>query len=104
VSAGARRVKVQGDLYHGRIPEGAVYVGRAGPGLPGSRFANPHKVREMGRDEAIRMYREHLAAHPELVAAARAELAGKTLACWCAPGQACHADVLLELAGTEAGR
>lgn len=28
----------------------------------------------------------------------RAELAGKNLACWCPPDQACHADVLLELA------
>ena len=28
----------------------------------------------------------------------RAELSGKSLACWCKPGQPCHADVLLELA------
>lgn len=28
----------------------------------------------------------------------RAELAGKDLACWCAIGSPCHADVLLELA------
>jgi hypothetical protein len=27
-----------------------------------------------------------------------AELRGKNLACWCKPGQPCHADVLLELA------
>jgi hypothetical protein len=26
------------------------------------------------------------------------ELRGKNLACWCKPGQPCHADVLLELA------
>jgi len=26
------------------------------------------------------------------------ELRGKNLACWCKPGAACHADVLLELA------
>jgi hypothetical protein len=26
------------------------------------------------------------------------ELRGKDLACWCPPGQPCHADVLLELA------
>lgn len=26
------------------------------------------------------------------------ELAGRDLACWCAPGEACHADLLLELA------
>jgi hypothetical protein len=29
---------------------------------------------------------------------AKRELRGKNLACWCAPGARCHADVLLELA------
>lgn len=28
----------------------------------------------------------------------RRELRGKNLACWCGPGQQCHADVLLEFA------
>ncbi|HEY9415508.1 MAG TPA: DUF4326 domain-containing protein [Pseudonocardia sp.] len=28
----------------------------------------------------------------------RAELAGRDLACWCKPGDPCHADVLLEIA------
>jgi hypothetical protein len=32
------------------------------------------------------------------VADAFAELAGKDLGCWCAPGDPCHADVLLALA------
>jgi hypothetical protein len=31
-------------------------------------------------------------------AAARHELRGKDLACWCPPDQPCHADVLLEIA------
>jgi hypothetical protein len=30
------------------------------------------------------------------------EIRGKNLACWCAPGQPCHADVLLEMANREA--
>lgn len=30
------------------------------------------------------------------------ELRGKNLACWCKPGQPCHADVLLELANPAA--
>jgi hypothetical protein len=30
----------------------------------------------------------------------RHQLAGKNLACWCAPGQPCHADVLLKLANS----
>jgi len=29
------------------------------------------------------------------------ELRGKNLACWCKPGEACHADVLLALANDE---
>lgn len=33
--------------------------------------------------------------------AAIAELRGKNLACWCKPGEPCHADVLLELANSE---
>jgi len=31
----------------------------------------------------------------------RAHLAGRDLACWCAVGQPCHADVLLEIANEE---
>jgi hypothetical protein len=31
-----------------------------------------------------------------------ASIRGKNLACWCKPGTPCHADVLLELANTEA--
>ena len=38
------RVRVIGDLFHGRIPDGAVYVGRAAPGLSASPYANPHRV------------------------------------------------------------
>jgi hypothetical protein len=29
--------------------------------------------------------------------AAKIELRGKNLACWCRPGSPCHADILLEL-------
>jgi hypothetical protein len=91
-----RRVKVQGDLFHGRIPAGAVYVGRAAPGLAASPYANPYPVKVHGLEEALRLYREHLAAHPELVEAARRELAGKDIACWCPPERMCHGDELAE--------
>lgn len=33
-----------------------------------------------------------------------AELRGKNLACWCKPGDPCHADVLLELANRPGAR
>ena len=35
---------------------------------------------------------------PKRIAASLPSLAGKNLACWCRPGEPCHADVLLELA------
>jgi hypothetical protein len=41
-----RRVKVRGDLFHGRVPVGATYVGRAAPGLTASIYANPFKAGE----------------------------------------------------------
>ena len=95
------RVKVGGDLYHGHVPEGAIYVGRAAPGLPASPFANLFPVKKHGRAEAIRLYREYLMDSPELLAQARRDLAGKDLACWCKQDQLCHGDVLLEIANED---
>jgi hypothetical protein len=99
VSERPTRVRLGGDLFHPQVPPGAVNVTRQG----GRRWSNPYPVKAYGRANAIRLYREHLAAHPELVEAARRELAGKDLACWCRPGQACHADLLLEVANRKEG-
>lgn len=45
-------------------------------------------------------WRLKMGAHPmDLVH----ELRGKNLACWCKPGEPCHADVLLELANAPHG-
>lgn len=49
------------------------------------------------RAESVLAYRGYLLTKPHLIAAARVELRGKDLMCWCAP-LACHADVLLEVA------
>lgn len=81
---------------------GDVYIGRAMPRqrLKGSPFANPFKIGEHGdREEVIhRYYHWLLDSHGliELIPTLR----GKRLACWCAP-QACHGDVLAELADAE---
>jgi hypothetical protein len=75
-----------------RKPAGAVVVSRP------SRWGNPFPVAEFGRDEAIRRYRELLTDTPGLVDEMKRDLAGRDLACWCKPGQPCHADVLLDLA------
>ncbi|RCG19082.1 DUF4326 domain-containing protein [Sphaerisporangium album] len=97
------RVRVIGDLWHGRVPDGAVYIGRAAPGLPRSVFANPHPVdkpcRPCGglvhdRPGAVEAYRAGLT--PELVARARVEIGDADVACWCAEEEPCHGDPLLE--------
>jgi len=98
-----------------KMPPNTVVVARP------SIFGNPFKVSEareagyIGSDTRLRIYvvnafRDWLAGDqqnwmgPEADAARAAilsrlpELRGKNLACWCKPGCACHADVLLELA------
>jgi Domain of unknown function (DUF4326) len=90
------RVKVTGDLFHGHIPDGAVYVGRAAPGLCKSPYANPYPVNTYGLAESLRLYRLHADSFD--LTALRRDLAGRDLACWCPLDQACHADVLLEVA------
>jgi hypothetical protein len=98
----SRRVKVEGDLFHGRVPDGAIYVGRGKPGLPGSLYANPYPVKTYGLSESLRRYRTH--AEGFNLATLRHDLAGKDLACWCPLDQPCHGDVLLELANSESDR
>jgi Domain of unknown function (DUF4326) len=93
---GARRVKVTGDLFHGRIPDGAVYVGRQAPGLRRSPYANPYPVKTYGLAESLLRYRLHIEGFD--MATLERDLAGKDLACWCPLDQPCHAVVLLELA------
>jgi hypothetical protein len=80
-----------------RMPSGAVHVGRP------SRWGNPfvisaHRTREQAVDE----FRAALLAGrlQSSVEQVRRKLAGKDLACWCRLDQACHADVLLELANS----
>ena len=90
------RVKVTGDLFHGQVPDGAIYVGRAAPGLRKSRYANPYPVKTYGLTESLRRYRQHAETFDPVTL--RRELAGHDLACWCSLDQPCHADVLLEVA------
>lgn len=47
---------------------------------------------------AFRRYLEETAVGRFTCVAAKKALRGKNLACWCPPGQPCHADVLLEVA------
>jgi len=66
-----------------------------------------HLVQDATREQAVAMYRDWLNQMPSLVEAARAELAGSDLMCWCPlpePGEPdhCHAAVLLKLANQPA--
>lgn len=78
-----------------------------------SRWGNPYKVEpayegdgirlpEVTRETAVHLFREHweraIATHPRVRDNLVEQLRGKNLACWCKPGEPCHADVLLELA------
>lgn len=76
-----------------------VYIGRqcsmGGWYLPQSKWANPYSVKEYGREEALRLYREMIIRSPALLSALP-ELTGKRLGCWCSP-QPCHGDILVEL-------
>jgi hypothetical protein len=67
-----------------------------------------HLVKDATREQAVAMYRDWLDQRPDLAAAARTELAGLDLMCWCPlpePGEPdhCHAAVLLELANAAEG-
>jgi hypothetical protein len=90
-----------------RKPEGTVTVAR--PSAWGNPFRLGATVRgdddvevTLDRDTMIALYRRWLAESPELVAKARAELAGHDLACWCPLEEPCHADVLLRVAAGDA--
>lgn len=63
-----------------------------------TRWGNPFLITTTAAN-AVGAYKDWLATSGRTLAeAARTELRGKNLACWCPPDQPCHADVLLELA------
>ena len=102
-----------------RMPENTVYVGRP------TKWGNPWTlqaaidyklfehafcaviiVKELEawlkgtwseKSEHLGMWKK-LEKQREILLSSLPELRGKNLACWCTPGQPCHADVLLRLA------
>ena len=75
------------------VPKDAVYVGRP------TKWGNPFVMDgdEDTRDFVIDQYALRLGMRPDLREAAKKELRGKHLVCYCAP-LPCHADILLRLA------
>lgn len=81
-------------------PADAVYVGRPTKwGNPFSHLDSKYASKVTSRDEAIRLYTRWIYEEQQdhIHTAAKLELKGKDLVCWCAP-RACHADILLEIA------
>lgn len=85
-----------------RMPPNTVKVDRStkwgNPFKPGvaTPYAGGRKIQD--KRHAFVIYRAAAPDNEALIAAARKELRGKNLACWCGPQDDCHADVLLELA------
>lgn len=111
--ARARKTRLQRERRHARpkriqrkrtagwrMPAGAIYVGRP------TFWGNPYKVGEIWLadpvevpdvETAVELYRRWIVKQ-EIEGLMQTRLRGKDLACWCRPGDPCHADVLLELA------
>jgi hypothetical protein len=79
-----------------RLPDKTVVVSRP------TQWGNPFRVGVGGLPSKVvdRFERWMMTTVDgrRLAERARAELAGKHLACWCKPGYPCHADVLLRIA------
>jgi len=78
-----------------RMPGNAVYVGR--PSMWGNYAAHRRGLAGITAVNAFKRWvdEEASSAWKGRIAI---DLRGKDLACWCAAGKPCHADVLLELA------
>jgi len=83
-----------------RKPDNTVVVTRPG------KWGNPFKIAaKQPAEVCVEKYERWLHSDPTgiaLAAEARRELKGKNLACWCALGDPCHAEILLKVAN--AGR
>ena len=81
-----------------KLPPNTVVVSRP------SRWGNPYKLAEFSgsptrqAELAVACFSQMVDTNRDFRILAKEELRGKNLACWCKPGQPCHADVLLEIA------
>lgn len=92
-----------------KMPPNTVYVGRPG------KFGNPIRAgiyKDYTAADAVRDYKlwlkqdgsvlsfNNVYGKPPTIKTIKKELKGKNLACWCKPGEPCHADVLLKIANS----
>lgn len=84
------------NISHGK--EYDVFIGRP------SKWGNPFRLADYGDDRAlvVRMFKQWLLrpAQKGLIEAARRELKGKRLGCYCAP-QYCHGHVWVDILETD---
>lgn len=91
------------------LPDDVVYIGRAVPrvGMKASRWANPYRIGQtwringhdqmpMDRDTVVWRYHDHLDRELRRDADFLEPLRGHRIACWCARGEWCHGDVIVE--------
>jgi hypothetical protein len=108
-----KRIRFQRGVKGWRKPPDTVIVTRASrwgnPFVVAPRLVPGSKIHRRGRtytavptaEDAVRRFREYMAASPERQAEAKRDLRGFDLACNCQLGQPCHADVLLVIANGE---
>ena len=89
-----------------RMPKNTLKVDRS------TRYGNPFSVDRFGRERAIQLFElwftgvwdkdmsgvVDASVEPADREDKLTKLRGKNLACWCKPGESCHADILLKLA------
>jgi Domain of unknown function (DUF4326) len=75
-----------------RTSSKGVYIGRP------SKWGNPFVIGPDGsRNDVVRKFEEYLMSNPKLMEAAKQELKGKDLVCFCSP-LSCHGDILSRIA------
>lgn len=83
-----------------KLPEGAISCGR--PHRYGNPFiiGTPENGGNITREQSVEMFRRalHEGRLQFTIAEVKRELRGRSLGCWCGLDQACHVDVLLEVA------
>src|SRR5438094_162411 len=69
-----------------------------------TRWGNPFRSEPQGGAWAVKRFRQwvRMKAQTALRERAKQELRGKNLACWCKPGEPCHADVWLTIVNPKA--
>ena len=90
--------RVRWNRYEGKkLPPNTKYVGRC----KNSKYGNPYKVEDYGREECIALYTAWLRGKLEEDKTFLEPLEGYDLACTCHLDEHCHADILLQVMASD---